>query len=1025
MARKNEAGKASERKSPPIWAGWAGLVVAAGLTGTGLGLYIAHVPHDINFLRGPAAGSPAVAFRTAVRWDLLALSVGALGLLAACFLGRVVFWTRGLHRWALVGIAASLAAFVLNAAHDGLLLIACAHGLRGSWVTDTGGALLLAKFSALLAGAIVGVPALATTLGRLAMNSPTRKHWESVRDRCVGTESGAPGTEAAAASAAAAAAAARRMVIPPPVIEVAASDGSRAPVARAFNQSWWQDLSTGSQTRWAQGFASPSERADDSVGICVSGGGIRSASVALGALQALRETKVLGTADYLVSVSGGGYTTAGIQLALTAATDGIPAGQAIPVTKATPADAFSPGSAEEDHLRRHSSYIAAGLRQWMVALGVLLRGVLSSLVVIGLTITTLGLALGGFYGYVPIAAGGDLATLLPRFAVAGKHTKAPPYPAIPLGIWFAIGAFAALALLTYLARQLAVRPAPARRISQIALALLAAAALLAVIGVVLPALLWASSWVTWPLGLGPLRSASIGSLTLVVTYLGAVVAAFWRKRTTIARSAGTVTGLAKDGPVNQVLPNSMIQMIIMWICLAFLILVALLLCGWAATSGLVDTWWALAPAGALVLLVIFVEQSSLSLHPFYRRRLASAFAVRRAEGPGAERRRGRRPGQPGADVAQPYADDEMTPLGTYAKPGRGFPAVTFAATANITGQDRTPPGRPAVPFMLAHDYIGGPATGWVRTDFLQALAGKRLRRDLTVEAAMAISGAAFASAMGGMTRFYEVFLAISNARLGAWLPNPYFVALKLERLGDWTIPGLPDRRRLSYFAREIFGIHPSTSRLLLCTDGGHYDNLGLVELLRRRCKRIYCIDASGAVPPLDDTLAGAITLAREELGVDIQLTDAAYDLVPGGRELMSPAGPFTNLNKRLSKSAVTIGSITYPEVPRRRTNPGDAPSRHKEATGELVFVQAVLTPGMPYQLLDFPQDDVGFPRDSTGDQWFNSAQFDAYQQLGHFIGQEAARRPAAAVGERPLPVQAPRARLRRRVRMIRLRHPRS
>ena len=54
----------------------------------------------------------------------------------------------------------------------------------------------------------------------------------------------------------------------------------------------------------------------------------------------------------------------------------------------------------------------------------------------------------------------------------------------------------------------------------------------------------------------------------------------------------------------------------------------------------------------------------------------------------------------------------MTPLSTLPNLS-AFPAVTFAATANITGQDRTPPGRPGVPFMLAHDYIGGPATGWV------------------------------------------------------------------------------------------------------------------------------------------------------------------------------------------------------------------------------------------------------------------------------------------------------------------------
>jgi hypothetical protein len=209
------------------------------------------------------------------------------------------------------------------------------------------------------------------------------------------------------------------------------------------------------------------------------------------------------------------------------------------------------------------------------------------------------------------------------------------------------------------------------------------------------------------------------------------------------------------------------------------------------------------------------------------------------------------------------------------------------------------------------------------------------------------------------------------------------VALKLQHLDDWTIPGLPATRRLSYFAREIFGIHPGTGRLLLllCTDGGHYDNLGLVELLRRRCQRIFCVDASGAVPPLDDALAGALTLAAEELGVQITLRDSAYDLVPGGWDFMQPPEVFASLNSRLSKDAVIIGDIVYPAV-----------AGYGEARGELVVAQATLTHEMPYQLLDFSQNDPGFPRDSTADQWFDVGQFDAYQQLGRIIGEQAARR---------------------------------
>ncbi len=978
-----------------------GLAVASLVAG--IWVYVAHQPPGIDpvklqwaanltdkALDGIRPHSPQ--FRGTLDWDMRALIPGyGVGLLLACYLGWRVFWTARSRSGAVLGLSATALAVACNLAQDLFLLKALSDGLRNRALLNWIEALSFAKFAALLVAGVVGIGAIMVTIGRLTMSNRTRKRWESAVGDYRPEEC---------------------LVIPPPVIEDPAQEGGDASAWRLAGQEWWDGISTGPHARWAQGFASPSTRAKDAVGVCVSGGGIRSATVALGALNALREKGVLRDADYLVSVSGGGYTAGGLQLAMTGATDGLPHGQA-PASRATAADAFAPGSPEEDHLRRHSSYIADGLGQWLVALGVLFRGVLSSLVIIGLTVTTLGLAIGAFYSHVPITAGGNLPP--PKFAVSGKNVSAPAYPAIPVSIWYAIAVAAGLTLLAYLARQLAAGQEPwRRRTSRGAVILLSATLLLAALGVALPALLWASSWVTWKLGFSLRPAAAVGSLTVVTTYLGAVAATFWRNRTTIAKTAGTVTGAASKGPVNQVLPNSMIQLILLWLCLAFLILVALLFCGWAATSALVHSFWALVPAAALAVLAVIIDQTSLSLHPFYRRRLARAFAVRRGR-------------LDHADVAVPYRDEEMTWLHTYAKPVSGFPAATFAATANITGQDRTPPGRAAVPFMLAHDCIGGPATGWVQTEFLRKLLPRALREDLTTEAAMAISGAAFASAMGSQTRFYEVFLTIANARLGAWLPNPRFVALKRANLHDWTIPGFPARRRLSYFAREIFAIHPSTGRLLLCTDGGHYDNLGLMELLRRRCKVIYCIDASGASQPLADALAGAITLAREELGVEIVLTNQVFDLVPGDRQQLEPASSFTSLNTRLSKSQVAIGSITYPEVARRRGQQGRAArsgkeaSSYPEARGQLVFAQAVLTPDLPYQLLDFPQSDSGFPHDSTGDQFFNAGQFDAYQTLGYFLGQKAALQPAAALGKYPVPQPPRQSRLRRQLRLIQLR----
>ena len=145
-----------------------------------------------------------------------------------------------------------------------------------------------------------------------------------------------------------------------------------------------------------------------------------------------------------MSVSGGGYTNGGLQLALTGR-DGKAAGPG----GAKADDVFSPGSVEEDHLRRHSSYLSDGLGQWLVAFGVLFRNLLASLLVLGLTVAAVGLAIGFFYRHVPIVAGG-LQTIHTRMlAVAG--TDAPGFPSVPWGVTLGVAAFFGLVLLLYVA----------------------------------------------------------------------------------------------------------------------------------------------------------------------------------------------------------------------------------------------------------------------------------------------------------------------------------------------------------------------------------------------------------------------------------------------------------------------------------------------------------------------------------------------------------------------------------------------
>jgi hypothetical protein len=885
-------------------------------------------------------------FRDALSWDVWALIPGyGIGLFVACWLGRRVFWTPRMQRAAAVGMSAAIAAAVCNLGQDVILLRMLHHPpMQGVWPFRAAAALSFVKFSVLLVAAGIGLIALCVTTGRIALHGRIKNRWEAKAREC-----GAKPEQFTFA----------------PVINKL---NQRAKRGLSPEASWVTAEASGAHaSHWIQGSTFPSGPDKNQVGICLSGGGIRSATVALGALQAISEqtppangkgASDLERARYLVSVSGGGYTAAAYQLALHARQE---AGLA-----ARPAEVFAPGSPEEDHLRRHSSYISDTSGQWLAALGILLRCVVTAIVLIGLVVTALGLAIGRFYRDIPIVSSG-LAGLRPLFLrhthiVKGKPAlPAPGWPVIPGGVTLAVLTALGLAVMAYLAH-LSVSSLygkDAKRTSAAAKILLGLTGLLVTLGVVVPALVWLSSWLSWQVHFSRGPVITTGTIAGIVTYFGALVATLWKKKTTLTGTTGTggVRGLFSKSPGGQVLPNSMIQMMLLWLSLLALVLGAVLVSGWVATSGLDDSWWALLPVGVLVFAAIFIDETWLSLHNFYRRRLTTAFAIP--------------PGLHG---------EEKAPLSSHAERPKNhlFPEVRFAATANITGQDRTPPGRRAVPFMFGSEYVGGPQVGWVTTSYLEKLVATPIRRDLDVTAARAISGAAFAAAMGAQTRFYEIFLALANVRLGTWLPNPWFVALKSQRLNDWTVPGLPSRRRLSYLAREIFGSHPSWSRMLLCTDGGHYDNLGMMELLRLRCGTIFCFDASGGGAPLADTLAGTLALAREELGVDVTLANQ-FTLVPGG---MNPPpfganSPLAGLNARMSNSAVIVGDIKYPEP--------DAPP------GKLIFAQAALTTGLPYHVLEYSQNDPGFPRDSTADQWFNSQQFDAYQQLGRYLGQQAVK----------------------------------
>ncbi|MEV7184773.1 hypothetical protein [Kitasatospora sp. NPDC093102] len=750
---------------------------------------------------------------------------------------------------------------------------------------------------------------------------------------------------------------------------------------------------------WRDAARVPPGREPAELGFCASGGGIRSACVTLGALQSLRPW--LKRARYLVSVSGGGYTVGALQLALS---DSAPGSPVHAVSGLTANTVMEPGSPEEDHLRRHGKYVADGAGEWLVALGTLLRGVLSALTLLLAAVLALGLGLSRFYRAVPL-------TDLSRLAAAGlRHTDAIPAPlefrAPALATLGALLAAAAGCWLLWLLAfpSLGWQSLLPRVLRRANLGLLGLAALLTVGVLAVPGLAWGAVRLQQALAAGPQLTGAGLALTLALSYLALLLGILRRDRRTPGRGAATGAagrGAGSRGGRAAGLP----QTLVVWAALLVLTAGALLALGWAVATGY--AW----PTAVQVLLPLVLgavglnlDQTWMSLHPFYRLRLASAFAVRRAT-------------EGGRSLARPYHFfREQTWLSHYGARHPDFPQVIFSAAANLSGNSRTPPGRPAVSYSLSYDYVGGPDIGYARTDLLERRTRPHIARDLTVQSAMAVSGAAFSSAMGRESRVYQRLFAVTNARLGTWLPNPAVLGPDWSGPPDWRRPAQPAVRRLPYQLRELIGRFPDDDRFLLTTDGGHYENLGLVELLRHRVRTAVCIDASGDAGHAAK-LAAAITLAHEELGVVITLHEpellipgsAADQPVEGGtpddgadghasRRPPPLRGLAAQLSARLSARSVVTGDIRYPDL-------GEGPGAVRQ--GRLIVLQSVLTPDMPYELHAYAMENRAFPNDRTSDQWFDHQQFDAYQTLGRHLGEQAAPLVERALVEQALTGPAP------------------
>lgn len=613
----------------------------------------------------------------------------------------------------------------------------------------------------------------------------------------------------------------------------------------------------------------------DAVGLAVSGGGIRSATFALGVIQELARKGILRQVDYLSTVSGGGYLGAFISSFLNSDKANV---------SLRYEDHSLPFGSKEDpeskairQLRNHSKYLTeGGLRTLLLIVVLIIYGVFTSVLLLAPFLLTSVL----------------FAALV--FQDAFKAGAFLPLSALTLSVLLLLGV--CIVLLPWAGRRRGLQ-SPWGQFC----ILLAVTSVLFVLGESLPKLL---SLTKMYIGGPRVLFFSIVALPILLGATG-----LWLGIQSLA--GRIVLGLfTVFGPL-------LLLSAFLWLVDYFvfapsapnvLFLVGLTLFLWIYSSFVLNINYA-------------------SPHSFYRDRLARTYLIRPGDG----------------NSIVPKDSQKLSEMNSHNK----APYHLINCAVNIPGStDPDLRGRNSDFFVFSKHYCGGPMAGFASTR-----AWEKMDPNLDLGTAMAISGAAAAPHMGTMTpRQFTFLLALLNVRLGYWMRKPDSLR------NNKGLPGMA----WYYFFLELLGGMSEKNADLNLSDGGHIENLGVYELLRRRCKFVIAIDGEADPNRAFGGLLKLTQLATIDLGVTIEpdLTDLQTDLQGFGR------------------SHFALFKIKYAE----------------KQYGFLLYIKSSLTGNESEFLKKYRLENPSFPHQSTAQQLFSETQFEAYRSLGDHIAHDLFRK---------------------------------
>jgi patatin-like phospholipase len=214
---------------------------------------------------------------------------------------------------------------------------------------------------------------------------------------------------------------------------------------------------------------------------------------------------------------------------------------------------------------------------------------------------------------------------------------------------------------------------------------------------------------------------------------------------------------------------------------------------------------------------------------------------------------------------------------------------------------------------------------------------------MSLGTAIAISGAAASPNMGYYSAPAITFImTLFNARLGAWFGNP--------RRKNWRDSG--PHSALDSIIREAFGRTNEQSPYVYLSDGGHFENFGLYEMIRRRCRYIVVLDGGGDPQYNYKELGNTLRKIRIDMKVPIEFMPPHF--VPGEE----PQG------------RCAVAKIHYQEIDPELEN------------GYLVYIKPVVLASDDPDVAAYKAANPAFPHESTGNQWFNESQTESYRMLG-------------------------------------------